>query len=428
MPLFNDFIYNHSGTQVPRRWPAFAANGHWVNPPTANSPRPSEHELRAVNINAAAAHWFASTMGYGAAADYAIHWLLNGMPLGASEIDDLRRLTAARATGISRAYRFAAAAVGPPLQMEPRTIYPLIESSEKGSISYYVGCAMAAICVPRAIGLRPGVHLAGIDHIFHASLLKAASATGKRVVVHSHGRGNVDFVCFDLNLGVHLIEAKGSGDEFTMNRLVEGVEQCLAVVDVELSGRRVAPVSLNVASTYLLGDPVDCLSTTITQSLRCTVVEVTCLPVQARAAEAAAPAVDVLHQLIGAQVLGLYVTLQSAMPLNAIGGWDVFAFAEVARQDRPQVVAVPSQLVAEAGKRFTMGVQAVRAIIARYQAQRVLERVDMPDEEVLARVDHVLVDLGRWALSQNRWRTLDAPQGYERGPAEPWIAFAAPAG
>jgi hypothetical protein len=89
-------------------------------------------------------------------------------------------------------------------------------------------------------------------------------------------------------------------------------------------------------------------------------------------------------------------------------------------------VAVPSVLVAEARWRFVSGADVVRSIIAQHQATSVLESVDSPDEKVLERVDELLVNLGKWVLSEDRWKTLDAPQGYERGPVEPWIAFATP--
>ncbi len=98
-----------------------------------------------MGVNAVAARWFAATMGYGVAADYGIHWLINGTLLSTAQLVDLKRLATGRAASIERAYEFIPSAVGSPLRIVPREIYPLIEASEKVAVSYLVSCAMAAI-------------------------------------------------------------------------------------------------------------------------------------------------------------------------------------------------------------------------------------------------------------------------------------------
>lgn len=416
---------------MPKDWATLSKQLACLNPAAASTVKPPVHDLDAVGVDAVAARWFAATMGYGAAADYGIHWLVSGTPLSAAQIGDLKRLACGRAASIERAYEFAAASAGQPLRIVPRSIYPLIEASEKVSASYLSGCAMAAICVPRAIERRPHSAVNGITYLFHVSLLKAASKAAKRVVVHMRSGRLVDFIGFDTKLGVHLVEAKGSGDDFDTGQLARGIEQCLDVDCIELPSGKVIPSSLNVAATYRGKKPVKCLAVSVSDGLRCAIVEVPHNPgISTALARTSKPPEEDIDQLIGAQALGLYMHLLAAHREGDIQNWSIFAIPGSESPGAGFRVAVPTALFEETRRRFDSALATIRAT---WMGQRIEQSLDeLPNIQVNASdplefADGMLVGLGRWVRVEDRWSVFAIPEGYSRGPLEPWLAFEAPA-
>lgn len=399
-------------------------------PPPAAKVSPPSHDVDDLAINPTAFFWEAVTVGYGAPADYGIYWLLNRINLDPDQIEDLKRLAASRATMISRAYRFDTSSGT--LLLQQRDIYPLIEQSEKVNISYNLGCAMAAVCAPRAIATRAAPTVVALSPLYHARLLACVENVTNTIIVNRSSNKQVDFVAFDANLGAHIIEAKGGGDSFPYAELADGIDQCNAVDDVTLAGLPpVAPASLTVSVAFLAKLKVNCRAAagggadfTIKQGIRCATFEIMPPAVPAVAAPVATPPVpvpavapitnDTVLTLLGTRALGLHLFLQTASAAPDQGLWAIYSFTQEIGFEVPITVAVPRALVTTAQQRWDDCQIAIK-----------LNGLPAPTVPVAGNIDIAVMlrTLGKDVEFFSAWRDITPPPGFQRFASSPWVAF-----
>ena len=252
---------------------------------------------------------------------------------------------------MSRAYKLQKATSTSPMILVPRSIYPLIEGSEETNISYYLGCSFAEVCIPSAFAANPLLGSGGLSHLFHARLLTASSTVGSTVDIRCIDNSKVDFVAFDDKLtGIHLIEAKGSGESVSPKVLHRALRQCDSVVDVSISGGPpMYPASLTASVTYVGTKSVACGGFKVKRSVRTAVFDrrsptwsdqhLVLAPSNPSAISLA------LQQLFGTKLLGLYLALQAGKKKRELGEWTSFQFAREDGFELDTSIAVPTQLL-----------------------------------------------------------------------------------
>lgn len=435
MPLYTDYLCKGLAKD-PKTWDDLSPSISCASPtakPTPCKP-PPRHDVSPVAFSPKALLWRMVVAGYGDQALYGATWLINKVPLGTPQIAELKRLTRVRASSIARAYEICPATATSPLMLLPRSIYPLIESSEKVNISYYLGCAMAEVCLPAAILSRPLLGSGGVSHLFHARLLESSDLAAKTVEVATTNGRKIDFVAFDKTLtGVHLAEAKGSGESMSYENLASGLLQCDAVVGVSVAGSALmSPASLNVAFTFFGQIPVNCGSLKIARSLRTSVFDYRQGPsahksaphTLALAPSHTSPISRALKQLFGTKLLGLYLALQSGERNDTTPKWTEFWFGAAEGFEQEISVAIPSALLSQMESFW----KAAEGRIERGPLFRKLQ-VALPDgaaedvQEGNIDLSDALVEFGGQALILRVWDNLPIPHNFEAHELEPWLAF-----
>ncbi|VWC36832.1 hypothetical protein [Burkholderia lata] len=369
--------------------------------------------LESAATSAANVFWKAITVGYGAPADYAIHWLLNGAALNPPQMNDLKRLAHARATAISRAYACTVLPSGA-AALVPRDIYSLIESTERTGTSYLMGCTVAALCAPEAIKWQLGGSPTGIDYLFHASLLKAATKAGMPVVVNSKGQGSIDFLGFDTQFHLHVIEAKGSGGAISYQQIGGGLDQCDDVVDITLApGIDVAPRTKSVSAAYVDANAVNCMGLPVGHCVRAVVIG---LPLAAASTQPA-PAAPVAREKV------LRESVARLLALQAIGAWAFVTATTSASKssgDWARFRFVPDTDIAEP-VHLAMRKTIVEMVEASYQRMRGQVANARPRRHAQDMLKVTLTDLGI-DLMRAMSDTPVAPDGLSFSGADPWVA------
>ncbi|VWC42381.1 hypothetical protein BLA6860_07094 [Burkholderia lata] len=402
MTMFSGFIYG-GGFPAPQTATSLVP---WLAP-TTPGPFPGSipnTNLESATPSAADVFWKAITVGYGAPVDYVIHWLLHGAALTPPQMHDLKRLASARATAIGRAYACKVLPSGA-VALVPRDIYPLIESSERTSTSYLVGCAIAALCAPAAIDSQLGGSV-GIDYLFHASLLKSAATTGFPIVVNSTGQGSIDFIGVDTHFHLHAIEAKGTGDTINYQQIGRGLDQCNHVIDITLlPGLDVVPRTKSVSAAYVGANAVNCLGMPVGYCVRATVIGLPPAP------PAAVPAAQqqALLALIALQAIGAWAFVTATTdPLEQNGDWARFRFSRDIDTDEPVTVAMRSDII-----------DMAEAAYYAMQAQVANARTRAHEQE---RIRDTLVDLGNGLTRALANGPGNAPDGMRFSGRDRWVA------
>lgn len=379
-----------------------------------------------------------ASVGYGAYAHYGVTWLLSGKPLTASEVVDLRRLTAARLSVVHRAYRMApgmTAAGMPTVDLVQRSIYPLIESTERGSVSFVLGCAMAEVCAPNALNTRPGFTAAKLWHLFHVNLIQAASTCATVLKVDMTTRQKTDFVGIDSALGtLHIFEAKGSGDGFDGSRVSDGLSQCEAVEGIRVMGGALEqPASLNVCVSYLHGGRVCSAVYQLTgaRSASSAPGSPTATPAPPNKSEVT----SALDLLLGTKLMGTYLMLRGADVEQTVGRWTVFDIASQAGEGAEAIrVALPSALWIQLSDFWERAEQAMARVGEHVRLRHKLTTVSVTDawperrpvlENLLSGLGKSMLQLLETDLQQSRVRASEdeLPEGFELSGVEPWLAF-----
>jgi hypothetical protein len=406
LTIYSDFTYS-GAHPIPDTKAALAASCVLNTPSSSPGPFP-HYDLHPAVWSSTDVFWKVITVGYGAPADYAIHWLLGGVTLGSDEVESLKRLANARATSISRAYACTTPAGGGPATFSPRTIYPLIEATERVGTNYLLGCAVAAICAPLAINRRLAGAAPGISYLFHASLLKSAHTAGAPAIINYAGKGNIDFLAFDENFQVHVIEAKGSGEGMDYGAIGRGLEQCRQVISVALGGGApVIPRTTNVSMSYVGAKPVP--GAPPGSSVRCAI-----FGTAVGAPPAPAPLIlpPQLAVLIALQALGAWIFMRAARQFAFNGDWSRFQFDLDLSTDRPLVVAARNDIRA-----------LVEETYGQIQQQRQIEVKQNPNRQRAVLLGQ-LEGLGR-RVAQTLRAEVDPPEGMRYAALDPFVALQA---
>jgi hypothetical protein len=361
MSVYADYQYASNTAAAPRTkaglLPLLSTNAPAKTPAPATPAAPPFHDLVEIPISPAVFLWEAATMGYGEAADYGLFWLVNGITTDAPQKDELKRLASARITAISRAYSFEPATAGTPFHLRPRGIYPLIEQSEKTNTSYYLGCAMAAVCAPHVLLGRTVP--ATLGYLFHARLLASVYTATNVTTIQMASAKQVDFLAFDTALNAHIFEAKGSGEGFPYDKVADGIDQCSAVVSVTLDGLAPqAAASLNVMAAFAAKSPVRCGTKALNHSIRVAAFEVLSNP--PTVVQTPPHKIPTLSALVGLQAIGVYLSLCVYPDQLEVGRWRRFNTGEASGFEVPVAVAIPQRVHARIESWFYGGYARVK--------------------------------------------------------------------
>lgn len=442
MPEFGDFEVQ-GPLPATKEWKLIAPKviQRQPKPAVAGTVCKSPQSIGAVSVSLTPAElaFRMAAVGYGAYAHYGMTWLLGGKPLSAGEIADLRRLTASRLSVVHRAYRMSLTTTAAGLttvDLSPRSIYPLIESSERVSVSFVLGCAMAEVCAPVALNTRPGFTTAKLWHLFHTSLLQAASSCATVIQVSMSTRQKTDFVAVDSALGtLHVIEAKGTGDEFNGASVADGLSQCDAVKGIRVMGGPLEqPASLNVCVSYVYGGKVRSavyeLSGPSNAAIAAGVASAGPSP------EKKSATTDALELLLGTKLMGTYLLLRGADVEQAERGWTTFDIGQRGSGVAPIRVALQTDLWRQLDDFWNQAERTMAKAADYVKLSEKLSRAAAVNEWLLKKreLETRLTGLGRSML-----QTLDAqaqrdgtgrkqqqdkaPEGFVLSRVEPWLAF-----
>lgn len=228
------------------------------------------------DLYAARYRYYSLTQGYGPFAELATQWLLNQLPPTYNQCRELFVYCQSRSRALNAAYTFkhyAHQGVNASV-LHPRDIYPLIESSEKGSLSYSLGSTLAAVTASHCFEGRGFGHL---ERIYHLRLVASSNKCANVLAVVTAGKKEPDYIGLTLlaltstvdplesldrpngdtgagrlaprpakaaPFAYHVIESKGCAD-VKYESVLKGVEQVAAVVSVG----GLAPASRNVSVT-----------------------------------------------------------------------------------------------------------------------------------------------------------------------------------
>lgn len=453
MPLFIDYTYNGS-FPAPNNWtkqqPKLSKTTPAPTPPAKYNLK--SEDVHAMSVSAADFYWHAATMGYGEAAQYIVKWTLSSGVLTPNDVADLKRLTRTRAQTIFRACQLSLV-VGGALHITPRPIYSLIDPTEKGVISYYIGSAMASLCGPAAVSMRNAVGSPSIKFLFHTKILAAHAVFGQAITVQARpkvtssgaisksGKSIPDFIGLDDTNAPHIFEAKGDSSGGLYQQLADGLDQCERVISITFplpSPPIVVPaVSLNVCAAFLSKTGVKSNLGAVAESIRCAVVSIptTANPVvvavprnkKKATGAAAAPMVppSIIQQLVGTQLLGLYGHLKGCNKTEIVDNWTAYHFTEEEGFEAHVTVAAPTTLVTQLEQTFEIIAKDWQTCKSANALKRKLNKRSKAEPDIDFR-DHlvrIVEMLGGFAINQSNWQSLDAPQTYKRLIGDPWLCI-----
>lgn len=278
----------------------------------------------------------------------ATRWLLNGHPLTKNQIAN------AAHWGISRANLLLSSLyVDPPSGNAMRTdvmnFFDLLDQSEKTSVSYLVGCALANLSGPAAIRQRAGKHIVG--RLFHASLLKSHTHLFNTMHIATSNGARPDFLGFDETDRIHVFEAKGDMSSNGHTRIAEGLQQVAGVQGIEFPDPHpvmtIAPASLNVCLAYRAKKAADwcptpgALAIPVPEGIRNEVFHIDHLPAEHNHSPDRSKSLQM--QLAGIYSLGMWLTIQGAHCTDHLDKpWLVYEFPDGQEYFR---VLLPRRLV-----------------------------------------------------------------------------------
>lgn len=424
MSVYVDYKYASNTAAAPRTkaglLPLLSTTAPAKTPPPATPAAPPFHDLVEIPISPAVFLWEAATMGYGEAADYGLFWLVNGIAIDPPQKEELKRLASSRITAISRAYRFEPATPSTPYHLRPRGIYPLIEQSEKTNTSYYLGCAMTAVCAPRVL-LGRAVP-ATLGYLFHARLLASVQTATNVTTIQMASDKQVDFLAFDTTLNAHIFEAKGSGEGFPYDKVADGIDQCSAVVSVTLDGLAPqAAASLNVMAAFAAKSPVGCGTKGLHHSIRVASFEVVSNP--PTVVQKPAHKISTLSALVGLQAIGVYLSLCVYPDQQEFGRWRKFNIGEASGFEVPVVVAIPQRVHARIEKYFFDGYSRIRSGPLYRRLQQKFKGEPVTGEPSPGDIDitEMLEGLGSEILFFEADDREDPLPGFERSASVSWV-------
>ena len=408
-------IYRYFGAR-PSKW----QKGGWHNflrarlsavAPTPGLPvKPTGCDLLHIPVGPATFLWHAALMGYGLPAHYASAYLLKGKAMSSADEIELRRWALARAELIEAAYEITI--YGSSTLIVRRPIYELLESSERGLVSYLLGNAFAEVCVP---AIRDGNEYV-TGPLYHSSLLEQAAKIG--VEIEYYGGNRIDLVAFGVtrsasfSLGLHLVECKGV--ENIYESWIKAIRQCMSVKRCRLKGGIwTRPASMTTSTTFHGGNVVRNSLGPVGPGSRCALTRITHRsswwadlwdrlmhngPLSA--SDASPGRSQDAYAVVGLRLLATALVVRAANRVNRGDTLTFFRLSHSERSEGPQLEAAIPTRILDAANDFLGSVgEGIQERSARVQA---------------------LSELAVHALELPR---IDAPAAYRWSPSDSWLAF-----
>ena len=344
----------------------------------------------------------------------AVRWYLSGKLLKKTDLADLSKFTTARTNLVMSV--FVASKSGTEFShLACRPFLQLLDPTEKSTISYLIGCGLAGLSGPAAVKTRVSATPTKIKRLFHASLFRAHTSLFNTAELDTTDKSQPDFLGFDELDQVHVFEAKASFIRTQYSYVVDGLRQISQIKGIRFP-HPLPPVSIPAASrnvcfafyssTSVTEWPTAAPPVTVAAGARCVVVEyypvVAVIPPPSRTMLS-----KLVSQLLGIQIIGLWIALLSAERVDVEGTWSVHHFND---RDTLVAIGIPTELIEEWNKRMEgllPAVDGVQRIQNQYQKRdRLIQLVTELAEVTLEHEANFMDVLPAGVLPMESWRQL----------------------
>jgi hypothetical protein len=346
MTAFIDYKYNSIYVATSGGWSAISPKIQQQHPPPgAMLQYPAKADMADTGATPTDLWWSAVTTGFGTVVEMLSYKLDGKKYLTLFEIARLASWGSIRAELILN-FLTASKMSSKFTHLRVEDFYPIIDQSEKVTVSYLLGCAMAGISGPAALSSRGR---ASVGRLFHASLLRDHIDPCLSITINSISDKRPDFLGFDKNSGIHVFESKASLDGTNYGRISEGLLQLASVSNISLGcGLTLAPSSLNVCFAFASPTavnqwPIAAPPVSISPGVRNVVVEYDLPTLPARRPKRIPSHAH--HLLAGKYAFGIWLLLKNSEEIHSKwddAGWRIYRLSGSSYVDR---IALPRQLI-----------------------------------------------------------------------------------